>query len=558
MDLIRILTKHGLFHIPPLGNCDIAFAVAWGVWMHFLFVVLLIGPLFTALAAINKSRVVSTTEGLVQGYVDSNRSFVFKGIPYAAPPVGPLRWKKPQPPTKRPQLFLATAFGNKCPQINYGGKGFIGDEDCLSLNIWTPRIQESSLFPVLVYLHGGANQDGSSADRSLGQDSYDGTFLSSKGPAVVVTINYRLGLLGFAAHRALSDEFGVSGNYGILDQLAALKWIQKNISAFGGDPKKITVFGQSAGAVDTLILLTSPSAKGLFSRAILHSTEKGMLPRLKDMESIGETMIRRLGVNPHGDPKKVATRIRSKSTADVIKAVGANVYPATGEALWAGPNIDGKTIPDYPFKTLKSGKHNHMPIIFSTTSEEFNTALYVMTSSQVSSKAEFEKVVEDSFGVVAKPYILQMYPVEDYASPRATAVAMFTDWMHNYGARELAQAAVGNQSEPVWRFVFDYKYASGPLAQAGAGHWVDTTMIFQAFRFEGYNPTRLDMERSNQMIKMWTRFAESGNPNPQGQALWTRYNPQTDPYLLFGRTISKGLAHRKNQVDFWFNILGQQ
>lgn len=496
------------------------------------------------------STLVQTRQGLVRGYIDSSEVTAFKGIPYAAPPTGELRWRNPQPAIPHAGTLPANAFGKICPQIGDDGS-YLGDEDCLTLNIWSPSTQPSHLFPVMLYLHGGANQNGSSADTGLGQDNYDGSAISKLGQVVVVTINYRLGLFGFIAHPSLDDEQGESGNYGIRDQIAALQWVQRNISGFGGDPSKVMLFGQSAGASDSLILLTLPAAKGLFSRAAFHSGDSGLLSKKSDVEALGDLMIQRLGGDPHGDPKAVAKLIRSKSVTDLLAATGATSYPGGADALWPEPVLDGSLIPDQPLLALKAGKHNAMPLLVSTTSEEMRTAMYVITPNPIATENDYDQLVSSSFGTVAAPFILNEYPVASYPTPFDDAVATFSDFIQNSAARNVARAAFQGQSEPIWRFIFDYRYASGPLATYGAGHWIDTTILFQTFHWTGYTPTAQDMSASNAMIAAWARFAYTGDPGSVSGVAWPRYDLESDPYLMFGAATKSGAGYRAQQCDFW-------
>jgi para-nitrobenzyl esterase len=309
-----------------------------------------------------KAEVVQTAQGKIEGQKEQNLTVItFKGIPFAAPPVGDLRWRAPQPPVAWQGIRKATKFGASCMQIKAGERlpwttEFMVQnelsEDCLYLNVWTPQLKPGANLPVIFYIHGGGFSEGSGA-----VEVYRGSNLAAKG-AVVVTINYRLGVFGFLAHPELTAGSGhhSSGAYGILDQIEALKWVNANIANFGGDPKKITIWGQSAGAASVANLVASPLAAGLFERAQADSGlgVAGFFgPRLNDAEANGLKF----------------TEERHASSIKQLRAMSAEALmpdpkaPATAAGLRFGPPIDGWVLPDSPNNMSAAGSDNDVPVV---------------------------------------------------------------------------------------------------------------------------------------------------------------------------------------------------
>ena len=304
---------------------------------------------------------IRLTSGPISGE-ERNGVRAYKGIPYAAPPVGPLRWKPPAEPAPWTDVRAFTKFGPACPQEGKDLFGPVGEqsEDCLYLNIWTPQGYGDAKWPVMVWIHGGGFLRGAG-----GKASYDGAELAKRGGVVVVSFNYRLGPLGFLAHPALTAEspHHASGNYGIMDQIAALEWVRKNIAAFGGDPGRITIFGQSAGGVSVCALMASPLATGLFHRAIVQSgSAPGNLHDRPAMESLGVEFARRLGA---GDLQAM----RAKSPGEVLAAAKKNTG-GVGEGTQDHLSVDGYVLTDSPGKVFAAGRQHNVPLIAGTTKDE--------------------------------------------------------------------------------------------------------------------------------------------------------------------------------------------
>ena len=314
------------------------------------------------------SCLVSTSSGNVQG-VDNGRSCTFLGIPFAAPPIGSLRWKPPQPAAAwAPATLPATAIPASCPLINPAGTaGTQGNEDCLKLNVWTPNPAPTSPAPVIVWIHTGAFQ---AASANL--PAHNGRKMAEQTGAIVVAANYRVGPFGFLGHPALTAEdpgYPSSGNYGLLDQRAALGWVRDHIAAFGGDPDNVTIGGQSAGAHSVSLHIVSPGSAAYFHRAIMQSGYASSRWRtLADAEALGNDFAAAVGCT---DPSQVLACMRSKTRNQVLLAFanGQQQFAETARVPW-GPVVDGLDIPDQPRMLYESGAFNHVPVIIGATRDE--------------------------------------------------------------------------------------------------------------------------------------------------------------------------------------------
>jgi para-nitrobenzyl esterase len=504
---------------------------------------------------------VVTQSGILVGTaVDGTWRYL--GIPYAAPPVGSLRWRPPQAPAAWPQPREAAAFGPVCPQYDADG-AVIGDEDCLTLNVWAPReaLPSGGRRPVLFFLHGGGHEQGSSSVSFGGVLLYDGRGLAADHGVVVVTTNYRLGPFGFLAHPALTAEGGAmaSGNYGSLDQLAALRWIHDNIAAFGGDPANVTVFGQSAGSVSACTLVASPLAHGLLQRAALMSGGC-VATTLARAEQSGLTVAGELGCV---DVPDVTACLRARTTAEVM----ATLAPlANGTNSLARPAydsvIDGYFLPAAPRTLIQSRSHNAVPTIVGSTSAENGRNAPLLTS-----EAEYETAVRAyvlgsglPLGVVDRA--LAVYPVSEYASPRDAYVALTSDAKFVCQARTDARLLAGSQEPPVFRYSFDHVPDNGgALARLyGAYHGLDLPFLFGVLDYQvgsaRYQPGPGDLELSAAMQGYWAQFAATGDPNGGWPVSWPRYEAADDPYLTLGSPPSPAAGLRTRQCDFW-DALGE-
>jgi len=468
---------------------------------------------FNAGAAIDGP--VRLDSGLISGAAaDAPGVRVFKGIPFGAPPVGDLRWRAPQPVPPWQGVRDGTRFGDVC--IQPPGKGRLNiaamegsppmSEDCLYLNVWTPAASAVDRLPVMVYFFGGAFTEGAGS-----VPLYDGTALAEKG-AVVVTMNYRLGAFGFFAHPALTADSShhVSGNYGIMDMLASLEWVQQNIAAFGGDPGNVTIFGQSAGAMAIASLVGSPRAKGLFRRAIAQSIMGlGVAPGMSTLaqaEAAGVKAATEAGV----------------STAEALRAMSADQVVANFRS--AGMIVDGWAIPEDPAIVFAEGRQNPVDILFGANKNE--SFFSARTTSE-----QFEQQAERRYGDLADAY-LTAYPHatdEDAARSSSEAFSDETFWK----ARVYA-----DYQHKLGRSAYVYLFAQNPPAPDGQPPFPATHASEVPYAFDNLGELPLYPDRSvpdlaaaskpdqkvaDEMSSYWVNFARTGDPNGKGLPKWPEY-----------------------------------
>jgi para-nitrobenzyl esterase len=479
--------------------------------------------------------VVVSRDGAWRG-VPGARAYL--GIPYAQAPVGELRLRPPVPRGCVAGVSDATAFGPRCPQRLDGE--IVGDEDCLHLNIWAPSSPgaDPNGAPVLFFVHGGGNVQGSTQEALLDVPMYDGAALADEYGVVVVTANYRLGALGFLAHPALSAE-GSGGNLGLRDQLAALDWVAGNIGAFGGDPSRLLLFGQSAGALDACALLASPEGVGKFSGVLLQSGACGARAR-SEAEAFGVDVAASLGC-----AEDTAACLRAAPAASLAAAAGdpiSDLGVPGGSGF--GPMVDvgigdlPPIVPVVPFEGLRTGAQGDRPLVVGSNADE--TALWVDELTEATYLAR----VRDAFGDDADA-VLAIYPVSAYATPREAWVAITSDLSFTCPARRIARAATG----PVWRYFFTHRLA-GRAGAAGARHGLELLFVFDRAddlgAVTGYRPTAADDLVASTVGDGWTRLAREGAPGPA----WPAYGPD-DPYLEIGDAIRADRGVRGEACDLW-------
>jgi para-nitrobenzyl esterase len=468
--------------------------------------------------------VVMTDKGPVHGVVaKSHREFL--GIPYAAPPVGEMRWKDPAPHAAWTSAWDATHFGASCAQPSFiPGLANHSSEDCLYLNIYTPNPPRRRL-PVMVWIHGGSFLVGS------GQDA-DGSVLAAKRKVVVVTINYRLGPFGFLADKALDAENPnhVAANFGLLDQQAALKWVKSNIAAFGGDRSRVTIFGESAGGISVCLQLESPGAAGLFERAINESGPCQMVTSLARGQAQGDKLAGVLGCAKTSD---VAACMRSKPASQVQAALPSN--PAGGGALWF-PVVDGFVLPQTASDAFKAGKFTRVPFINGSNHDE--GTLFVDFGKPLTAD-QYTGMVQQRFGKDALR-VLEEYPLHAYPSPSAAWATVFTDVYFSCpirGATRLLAPQV-----PVYAYEFNDPHAPNTMVphahlELRAYHSSEIRYVFQT-SFPNHNreaPSGLSAEQlklSDRMMTYWTRFAATGSPDGVSPK-WSPYRNAQDQVLSF-------------------------
>jgi para-nitrobenzyl esterase len=485
-----------------------------------------------------KDVVVTTREGRVQGVALPVRRGkvvnVFKGIPYAAPPVGPLRWRPPQPVTPWPDVREAMQFGSDLPQApDPRLRAPAQSEDCLYVNVWAPAGAAAGSLPVMVWIHGGGFVGGSGSDLRS-----DGALLAHRG-VVVVSFNYRAGLFGFLAHPALSRESpeGVSGNYGLLDQIAALHWVQRNIAQFGGDPQRVTAFGVSAGSASISLLLASPMGKGLFQQAILHSPGAARpLSTLAEAEQAGTAL---------GDDIEALRALPARELFDKTALLSPKVRGLTTPRVLR-PIRDGWLLPEDERPVFKAGRLHRMPLLVGSNADEGSL---LTRDWPIDSVAKYKGLVQANFGTEsARAMRLYLATSDDQARPRVGE--MFADTQFNYGTRLLAQSMVTLEPK-TWRYLFQRRR---PKQDDGPHHGEEVSYVFGTIadaapgETADYDPA--DREVSTAMMQAWTAFAASGNPNAPTLPRWAPYDPATDNYMAFGDKIQAGSGWRTPQLDF--------
>ncbi|MFI7413051.1 carboxylesterase/lipase family protein [Streptomyces sp. NPDC049627] len=483
--------------------------------------------------AAHGSLTVRTDHGWVHGAVHRDGGRVFRGIPFAAPPTGPLRWRPPRPAGRWSGVRDATAPAGPCPQLPLtllpdGGPVLPGEsnrtgsttEDCLYLNVWTPARTGGRPLPVLVWLHGGGNAYGAGSD-------YDGAALAARG-LVVVTVNYRLGALGFLAHPALSAESGdhASGDYGLMDQQAALRWVGRNIGAFGGDRDRVTLGGQSAGSVDTCAHIASPTAKGLFQRAIQQSgscaSDGALTPlTLGAAEQKGRAFAASAGC---ADPTTAATCLRALTTTELLRATG------TGTASLWGPNTGPRVLPRPPRTAWAEGRVNAVPTLSGTTHDEYRyfTALYVdLLGGGPLTPDSYATLIRLQHGSRA-PMVLDTYPAAAYPSPNLAYSAVNTDQRFACPAR--ADSLLYGTRAPVYAYEFHDPQAPpfipAPHTPQGAFHASELAYLFPTDALAPLTPAQRRLSAT--MTAYWARFAATGDPNAPGTPPWPRHTADRD------------------------------
>ncbi|MBI3660122.1 carboxylesterase family protein [Candidatus Acetothermia bacterium] len=494
--------------------------------------------------------IVATDKGCVRG--ESLGSLkVFRGIPYAAPPVGTLRWKISQPHEPWDGVRDASSFGKSCPQL----RGSIlpvsvaTDEDCLFLNVWTTGTDPAANLPVMFWIHGGGLVQGSSSQiTNDGRATYDGRFLAEKGQLVVVSINYRLAQLGFLAHPALSaedKEHGVSGNYGLLDQLFALRWVQKNIKNFGGNSQNVTIFGESAGGKSVCGLLASPLAAGLSHRAIIESGGCLKVQRhLKEAtpaapesaEAQGERYARAIGCANTPD---VLACLRSKTPQEIL-----SVLPGEASIISTAEKYDF-TIDNYALNEAPGV----VPLIAGTNGNE---ASIFTTNLAITTQAQFEAFVRAFFKNNADQ-VLALYPVSNYPRVKDALDALVADVSFVCPTRQFTRAVQKYQPK-TYLYQFTYVTRIGNFLGIGAFHGSEIEYVFGILTSLA---TPQEQALSDAMITYWTNFAKTGDPNSAATAVtWPTYTFQEDPHLQLDIPISAGHELHKKQCDLLGSLQG--
>jgi para-nitrobenzyl esterase len=502
-----------------------------------------------------KGTVGLTQSGAVQGVVQGDE-LAFRGIPYAAPPVGNLRWQPPHSPSNWMGVRDATSFGSACPQPDNNNQPF-GDEDCLFLNIFmSTQTPHNQLQPVMVFIHGGGNRQG-----STNGPNFDAPPLATQG-VILVTIQYRLGMLGFLVHPLLDAEGGgASGNYGLMDQIAALTWVHYNISSFGGDPARVMVFGVSAGSFDIEALLISPLAKGLFSSAGMESGAfvHGQFLALSDMEPLEAPLVQAVGCNNAAD---VLACLRGVPANTVVANTGA-VPTIPGDDRCRSVVIEPRALPVDPFDFLQQNG-TPVPLLIGSTREEESaqgvsddpTAMPPLTEAgyEAALHADFDPV-----GAGVATQVLALYPASSYDAPVYALIAAESDYFDITPVSNVARAAAKVNGPPVWRYLYTHTLENDPnLSPYRAYHTSELPFVFGNPSINPLGPhtaTAAEVTFSMQMMGYWTQFAKTGNPNATGSTLWPRYDASTDAMLQLDDTQTAINGYHNAQDDFFTTLI---
>ena len=487
---------------------------------------------------------VKVDGGLISGTAaDGVRSF--KGIPFAAPPVGELRWKAPQPVVAWDGVRKCEAFGPECPQAPYpAGSMYYSppkkqSEDCLYLNVWTAA-KPGDRRPVMVWIHGGALTRGSGAT-----PTYDGTAFAKKG-VVLVTINYRLGPLGYLAHPELTAESPQhsSGNYGVLDQIAALKWVQDNIAAFGGDPKTVTIFGESAGSWSVNVLVATPLAKGLFHRAIGESGGTfGPMTYLREdrakmtaAEKGGAAFAKAAG----------ADSIKALRAVSAEKIIDTFNNDAEGKKFRTAPNVDGWVLPDEIRNIFARGKQNDVPVIVGSNADEMTTLTVPATVPKTI--ADYHKRIAAQYGEMAKEFDA-VYPVKGDADASGAYLGVLRDATFTLPMRTWARMTSTGRSR-AYLYQFSRVPPNPNSKYLGAYHAGEIAYVFSNLNPQNALIQETDHKLAQTMSAYWVNFAKSGDPNGKGLPKWNAYNTKDEPYMDFGDSVQVRNHLLKPQLDF--------
>lgn len=487
-----------------------------------LLCLLLIGACATSAGAQTQ---VQTESGALQGVIE-NGVTVYRGIPFAAPPVDDLRWRAPAPAPRWQGIRDASSFGPACPQPERdnraGGRADIQSEDCLTLNVWAPEGARN--LPVMVWIHGGGHRVGSGSF-----PIYDGAALARQG-VVLVTINYRLGLLGYFAHPALTAENTGGeplGNYGFMDQIAALEWVKRNIAAFGGDPSRVTVFGESAGGASIIYLLTSQRAHGLFQRAIVQSG--GGLQRpgsLTEQEQAGIESAARIGLPLTAS----AAELRAASAEQWTAALGSL------EGLGFGAFIDGRLITEAPSQAFAAGRAVDVPLMIGANDNEANVITSLGAGAALNALGPRLPALRSLYGPVS----------EDEFTRQALGDAFFVA----PAAWVAAQTASG---APSYLYHFTYVIDRRRGAVAGANHGTEIPFIFQTWDRLPIPPafiTQQDRAFGEMISSCWVSFAHTGVPTCDGAPSWPAYSADADRLMLFAPETNIAQQPRRPAIDF--------
>jgi para-nitrobenzyl esterase len=475
-------------------------------------------------------------------------ALAFLGVPYAAPPVGPRRWQPPRAPEPWSGVRAADEVSSECVQpLDSASSETKGDEDCLYLNVWTP--DPSGAAPVMVFLHGGGNFLGSTAEPlgdavAVETDAllYDGARLAARGGVVVVVLNYRLGALGFLSSPELDAELGrTSGNFGLLDQIAALEWVQRNVRAFGGDPDRVLLFGQSGGGRDVNLLLTSPRTEGLFAAVAIHSAPLGAA-EAEPLRERARALAEEVGCSESTE------RLTCLRGVDPHRLVGAEASRPLGLASGAFlPIVDGHVVVDQPRARFAAAQVQDVPVLLGTTAAEYSH--------------RWPNVTPASYPTWARAFLrpgqvqpaLEHYALDRFDSAAEAFATLMSDRNVTCPHRSYARTMAGAGYD-VWLYRFDQTLPPGVRLGFGPYHTSDLVYLFQHLDRPALEGTEDDRATQAWMMRLWTRFAGAGDAGLPGELDWAPFEAATEPSLRIEAQPRMESWLKQTDCDFWDDL----
>ena len=499
---------------------------------------------------------VKTESGVVEGVAAASPGVrVFRGIPFAAPPVGALRWKAPEPVKHWKGVRKAAEFGPRCMQAPIYPDMIFRDradkpmnEDCLYLNVWTPAKSASEHLAVFVWIYGGGFQAGSASE-----PRYDGENFATKG-IIVVSVNYRLGVFGFLSHPELTkgSREHASGNYGLMDQIAGLRWAKKNIAAFGGDPDKITIAGESAGSLSVSALMASPLSNGLIRGAIGesgasfgHPPAGSAMQPLSDTEKTGTKFADSIGA-------KDLAALRAKIAEDLLAAAQKD----SSMRFW--PSVDGYVLPKDVATIFAEGKQSHVPLLAGWNAQEASWA--VVYAKEKPTAQTFPEQMHARFNDRAAE-ILKLYPASNDEEARKSAIDLASDLFIVYITWEWLEQQNKTGQAAVYGYVFDRTPPVSPdikengvsPRELGARHACEIEYVFGALKSQPNPWEPVDFKISDAMASYWADFTKTGDPNGPDLAKWPVYDGADPAMMHFGEEIQAAPQARRERYEFWSN-----
>jgi para-nitrobenzyl esterase len=516
---------------------------------RWFMIVLLIGinTVIFAAGADSTALIVSTRQGLLRG-VAADSVYAWKGVPYAQAPVGDLRFRAPQPPMSWQGVRDASKPGFISPQLRRASNEPLkGNEDCLSLNIWSPAA-DGHKRPVMFWIHGGGFLIGSGSVQM-----YDGANLSKNGDVVVVNINYRLGALGFLYLNDIKGkQTGFDDNLGIRDQIAALQWVKDNIAAFGGDPDAVTIFGESAGAISVLTLMATPSAHGLFKRAIVESASPEALLQPKVATDLTMRYLRMLGVSP--DSLQQLKSVDADTFVSVMDRLVTQLMYETTSVKLLSPVIDGDLIPTSPMSAIRAGQAAGIDLMIGTNKDEATLLSLKRVGLTPRSEAEL------------RPYLANIPP-----DARKNLIATYKNYPHRSGVNAMTTDGVfampsirvsEMQTQFASTYMYRFDWSSFTLNVVGlrACHGAELPFVFGTLnKSPGKYFTALSNKKSiwglsKQIQQSWVNFARYGNPNPNGKTTWAKYNTTGRTTMIFDKVTHLSTDPKSEQRIAWTGL----